>query len=250
MIHYTLAIAQKETGDMVGSLENLRAFLAAHPTPRTKRFRKPAEAVVDDLAGRVARVTISVSPDGLEGLEVTLDDDSVAEAALGRERIVNPGKHLLKATATGYHEATKSFELEESGTTEVALSLTPKPEPEPEPEVAPAVAAGPDRPSTESEFPTGPVVLMDAGVLTFGVGLTVGLVGVGEIGDAQHSESPEVDAARTKGSAGDVVAGVGAAAAGVGLVWLLLTMGDEPEAETAALRPWVGGPVSGVELRF
>jgi len=97
---------------------------------------------------------------------------------------------------------------------------------------------------------------MVGGGVAFGVGLTVGLLGVSQAADAPTSDGPEAESARTKSIVGDVVAGVGIVAAGVGLVLLLVDGDDQdpgtidPTAPGVSLRPWADGLVSGVELRF
>src|SRR5262245_27117761 len=40
---YSLAVAQRETGDLVKALESFRAFLALEPNAQSLRFREPAE---------------------------------------------------------------------------------------------------------------------------------------------------------------------------------------------------------------
>jgi hypothetical protein len=89
------------------------------------------------------------------------------------------------------------------------------------------------------------------GAGVFVVGLAVGLAGLSEAGDAPASEGDEADAARTKGLAGDIVAGVGIAAAAAGLIWLIVYDGEpEPEAAVGAMRPWSHGSASGLQITF
>jgi hypothetical protein len=255
--HYSLAVAQQKTGELVEALENFRAFLVAPSAAATESLREPAEQAAEKLSEQVARVAITIRPDGLESLSVSIDGVKVPTAALDRPRLVNPGRHELRATAAGHAEASQSFTVEEGGSAEVTLTLEPAAEPtaEPEPEPEPA-AAPPAEPPDEGASIAGPVVTLVTGIVAIGVGVAVGLVGVSEAEDAPASEGPEADAARTKGLAGDIVAGVGGAVAAVGLIWLIVAATSGPDedeasaADAARLRPWAAGPVAGVQVQF
>jgi hypothetical protein len=251
--HYTLAVAQQKVGQLVEALESLRAFLAAPEEQATNAYREPAQEAVALLDKRVGRVRIDVEPADVDDLAVQIDGSPVPLAALASDRLVNPGVHLVKASAPRYLDAKQTFEVEEGGsaTVSLVLELAPVPDEPDEPtEPEPGPTQGPDQ--VESSFPVGPVVLLASGVAVFGAGLAVGMVGLSEAKDAPASEGEEADAARTKGIAGDVIAGVGIAAAVGGIIWLIVYDGSpEPAAEAAAaVRPWQQGPVSGIQLSF
>ena len=62
--HFSLAIAQMNRGDWVEALSNFRAFLNAEAQPATEAFREPAQEKIEELETKVARITITVSPEG------------------------------------------------------------------------------------------------------------------------------------------------------------------------------------------
>ena len=62
-----------------------------------------AKAEAGAVQARIASVTIAVA--GPENPRVTLDDQRVPVAALGVKRPVDPGDHVVKATADGWQPA-------------------------------------------------------------------------------------------------------------------------------------------------
>lgn len=268
--HYMLAVAQQNTGKLVDALENFRAFLAAPEEPATASLREPAKQAADELANRVAKVSIAILPADLRSAVVTLDGVEVPRAARDRARLVDPGQHELQARAEGWTEASKTFSVGEGETISVMLQLervapgTSAAAPAPAPgqpmlgvTPPPADAAGPgaEAPDDDSAVPVAPLVLLAGGAVVAGVGVTVGLIGVGEAEDAPTNDGTEAEDARAKSLAGDVLAGVGIAAAAVGLVWLIADAasgsGDaEVVAGAARLRPWAARSVAGLEVAF
>lgn len=101
--------------------------------------------------------------------------------------------------------------------------------------------AGPDR--------TLPFALIGGGAALFVAGVVTGLVGFSEAGKAPSAMSPDAESARIKGFVGDALGGVGLAAAGAGVLVLLLQKHPEP-AKAASVRPWIGGTSAGVSFRF
>jgi hypothetical protein len=239
---YSLGIAQRNTGRMVEALENLRAFLAEPSVPATQPYEQPAREAIADLERRVARITMKVEPPGVADLALRLDGVAVSAAAIGVARPIDPGVHEVIATAPGRREARVRVTVAEGGHETVALTLVP-------------AAAGdaradhpPQRPADERSVVL-PAALIIGGGAALGVGITVGLIGVGEASDAPASEGPEADSARVKMITGDVVAGVGLVAAAVGAV-LLLTRPATPAKNAGRGSVWIAPGGAGVRGRF
>jgi PEGA domain-containing protein len=244
---YSLAVSLRELGHYAESLETFKAFLAERASSADGAFEQPAREAIAELEQRVAYVRLRIEPAATPGMTVTVDGVTVPEAAIGYPRLVDPGSHVIRATAPGRLPSQKEVTLAEGQTVDVALELVPEnataavpvpgpvppspavPAPDPEPE--PALA------ETEVAFPTGPVVVTAVGAAVFGVGLAVGLVGVSEAGDAPTRDGEEAAAARDKAVAGDVVAAIGAAGAAAGLVWLIVELTADPETAVARSAP-------------
>jgi hypothetical protein len=137
--------------------------------------------------------------------------------------------------------------------TRVSLSLIPLPgsaptiavlrvEPVVEAPPAPEAGAGP------TPIRVLPITLMAVGGGLFIGGASLGIVGLREASQAPTRDGAEAHAARVKGVAGDVIAGTGIAAAGVGLI-LLLTSG-KPRPAPTRVGLWTSGTTAGIEARF
>jgi len=254
---YSLGVAQKESGHLVDALESFRAFLKSSRSAAAEAYVPAAETAVSELEGRVARLTITVRPADAEGLTVVLDGDSIPIAALGRPRLVDPGPHAVVARAEGYRQAVGNAELSEAGSDSLTLELKPLPKsaaPEPEaPEPGRASPPPPDE-GDDGGSVVLPVTLLVGGIALLGGGVAVGMAGLGKASAAPASEGDDADSARTLALVGDVMGGIGIAAASVGLILLIVHVsGDDGGASTASLaatsRDWAFGP-SGVGPRF
>lgn len=233
---YSLGVAQMSIGQHVEALESFRAFLAEPVTDTTTTYVDPARGAIDELERRVAHLDIDVRPANAEGLVISVDRVDVPSAALGLPRLVNAGKHIVRARAPGYASRTAAITVAEAETKAVVLVLRPE---------GVAVDPAPDA-ATSGDFPTGPVLVMASGGVVAATGIGVGLAGVAEAGDAPHADSPEADRARTKATVGDVLAAVGVGAALAGFLWLILdddddasAVGDARPPRDAAWRPRV-----------
>jgi hypothetical protein len=256
---YALGLAQYHTGQLVEALESLRAFLAdpsAATTQGSEDYAKTAKQTIAELEKRVASVTLAITPRGIPGLVVTVDGQKVPEVALDLRRLVNPGKREIVASAPGYREARATVTLAEGEAKAVSLTLeavpmgsqaAPNPGPAGPAPSSPQPASSPAAPSRAI-----PIGLMAGGAAVLGVGITVGMIGVGEAKAAPTRDGPEAARARTKMMAGDVVGGVGIAAAGAGAVVLVVQIVSAKQQAPArgSVTPYVTGREIGVLGRF
>jgi hypothetical protein len=261
LTHYSLGVAQRETGRFADALHSFRAFLAEPSEPATAGFEEPARAAIAELEGRVGRLALTVEPRGLTGLGITIDGEPVpptVEAA----REIDAGPHEIVARASGFRDLIGHFTVGPRATVTMTLALSSNGTfapsrlviagavPPPDPVVAPRAGAltivGPAPPPLQPVSPV-PIALLASGAALFTAGLVVGLVGVKEAGDAPTQNGSDASAARTKATVGDVIASVGGVTAGIGLV-LLLTQrrwSEAPKSAHAPLlsasrdRPWV-----------
>jgi hypothetical protein len=250
---YSLGVAQHRTGRLVDALESLRAFLAEPPAPATEPWQGPAKELVAELEKRVASIELAITPPGLPGLSVTIDGKAIPAAALDRRRLVDPGAHQILVSATGHREARAQITLAEGSSQRVALTLVPAPRVEPP--LPPKTPLGPlRREEAPPEAPSRalPFALLGGGAAALGAGIAVGWVGVGEAKSAPTRDGPEASRARAKMLAGDIVAGAGIAAAGAGLVVLVVqaVSGKAPKPGSVSLSVWTSGPGVGLAGRF
>jgi hypothetical protein len=286
-----LARAQVKLGRLVAARELynkiLREPLAGDAPPAFLTAREAAEAEIETIEPRLARLTIKVEGASEKPVTVTMDGRPVASALIGVSAPADPGKHELSATAEGFIAKPQTVTLAEGGQGQVLLSLVPDPNykpPAPPPGDAPAAA--PASSGMASAPPVGSepqaTSLAVPAYTAFGVG-AVGL-GAGILftlqssskrsdaddafatcqaagdGDCRENDpsagevvSLEDDAksAQTLATIGYIVGGVGVAA-GVTLLILDGSGGSESAGSRSSptLRAWVGYRSAGLHGTF
>lgn len=139
-----LARAQVGLGKLVSAQELYSR--AAHETlppnasSASKKAVQDAQTELDALGLRIPSVVINVK--GSDAAKVTLDGIEVRAAALGVKRPVDPGKHVVTASATGFATSEVAVNLAEGKSESVTLELKPR-QAEPPPVVAVAPVAKP-----------------------------------------------------------------------------------------------------------
>jgi hypothetical protein len=224
---YLLAVAESATGRYAAALRRFRAFLAGPPGDALERYGPAARDAVVELEEQVGRVTVTTEPT-VRDAAVMLDGRAVEP---GAEEVVDPGVHVVVVRAAGYEHARREVTLAPGQAGEVRVPLT-------------ALGPAGEEAAPERDAPIAAAILLGSGALVFGVGLSIGLTGLREADEAPASEGPEADAALQKTIAGDVVAGVGIATAGVGLILLIVHYASDEEADAVAFS------LGGLTLRF
>jgi hypothetical protein len=251
---YSLGLAQSKIGLLVEARDNLRAFLEAPPSPKSKELEPEAHRLLDQLAERIPTIAVVVEPSTVLHPAVTIDGKDAGGGSLARIEL-DPGPHEIAARAPGWEEKRAQVILAEGDSQPVTLVLAPSPPPlPPPPEVPPPAPTVPRADAAPPPAAGGPrrrvasFALMGAGGAVFVTGLAVGLTGVAQAHSAPGRTGPDVNAAKAKALAGDVVAGCGIAAFGVGLILLLTSPRPSGAARRADTRAFVDG--EGVSLRF
>jgi hypothetical protein len=136
-----LARAEAHLGKYVEASEHYRkVVLEGAPPGAPQPIRDAIDAAkkeLGDAESHRAKATISVK--GPDQPSVTLDGAPMSQAALGVERLVNPGPHAVHVTATGWKDADQSFTVADGGTAQVAVQM----------EAGPAAAPAPAAPGAD-----------------------------------------------------------------------------------------------------
>lgn len=125
-----LAKAQLERGLLVEARDTLLQVTrhpkeAGEPSAYAKA-REEATELAQKIAPRIPSVTIEVEgAPGDAAVEVKVDGAVVPPAALSAPRKVNPGAHVITASASGFQTATSNVTVKEGETRRVALKLVP-----------------------------------------------------------------------------------------------------------------------------
>lgn len=145
-----------------------------------------AHAHAEALEPKLVRLTVQVpEPSRVAGLTVTRDGARLAAGEWGVAIPIDPGEHLIAASATGRAPWEARTALKESGTVAVpVLDLLPKVEP-----IAPPVTPVDDRPVAPTSWwtplRTTGVVVAGAGAVGLVAGGIVALVAKGKYDDAK-----------------------------------------------------------------
>jgi hypothetical protein len=276
-----LARAQVGLGKLVDAQESYRRIigdpLPVNAPPPFVQAHHAARTELAEVAPRVAWITITVS--GADGPTIKLDGQTLAPAALGVRRAIDPGTHAIVVEVQGTVVKQTTVTLGEGKSETVPLALgTPGSAPGPTPTLALPEASKP----AGSEPPRGtskaaPPPLQTLGFAAIGIGgagLLVG-VGTGAAVLAQHGSLasdcpngrcpvqvvPRMNTynALTKASTAGFVGGGVVAAAGVVLVAIArkrALSGPAPVGASAAtsvgfsVLPTPGGGAFGVRGSF
>jgi hypothetical protein len=251
-----LARAQAAQGKVVEAWENYHRVILENATssPAFAKALADAQAEIASAEARRARLTIFVP--GIGAPRVTIDDVPIRAEALGIERLIDPGAHVVQATADGYAPAVQAVTLAEGGGQSVTLTLQKE---------SPAIAAGSTEGATRGSLPSAPAGgggsgMMIASWVSFGVG-GAGLVGgvvAGILALSDHSTlkskctgpggacPPSEDSALSSYHTVGALSTVGFVLAGVGVatgVTLLLVAPKNPPATPATgfrVSPYLG----------
>jgi tetratricopeptide (TPR) repeat protein len=245
LTRYSLAVAQERVGNLVESMENLRRFLREADHHSTRPYETPARDMLAQLEARIARVKV-VIPGEPRGTQVRIDGREIPAAAVGVDRIVNPGRRRVEVTVPGYALFRREIELEEGGRWEVVVRTSQATQ-----RSAWGLELVADSGEHEEPSHATPIVLVAAGGAVFAGGLVVGVIGYGKAKDASARGGSEAQSARELALAGDLAMGVGLVAAGVG-TYLWWTAQPETTARSWVVTPWAWRSTGGlgVHARF
>jgi hypothetical protein len=221
----------------------------------------------DDIATRLAHATITVT--GPDAPYVVLDDVPLAPGSLGAQRPIDPGTHVVRATARGYEAAMTRFAVAEGGDVAAVLAMSPSERREvdeaavatpaaatheADPATTPAPSSGPPggiagpaaavSDAGSSPFLIGAYASFGVGGLGLIVGVTEGLLGSSKRAQLAATCAPncaqsEVDKAQTAftlSTVGYVTAAVGLT---TGITLLLLQPKAQPHSGPS-IAPVVG----------
>jgi hypothetical protein len=232
----TLVRAPSITVMLARSLVRLGRFLEALDRyEETLRLPLSADApeafrlAVDDarteaiaLRARIPRLEVRTSPDQAH-VNVTLDGRPVPEALLNVERPVDPGSHVLAASAPGLTPFQQEFSVNEGEHRVIELPAEAKPAPKAaEPRVM-------EQPATGSSNRTLGIVLTGAGVAAVTVGAVTGAIALNRKSDLDAvchpgcpaSSEDEISSFRLNRTLSYASFGLGAVALGIGGYFLL-----------------------------
>lgn len=194
-----IARCQVELGKLVEGAETYRRLARVRlPAGSTQAFEDAVAAAGPELAAvepRVPAVTLVVAPAKLAGLELRIDGEKVSAAAVGVERPINPGKHLVEASAPGYRPARSELQVSAGEKKRLELKL------ERDERAATSAAAPRAATDRQRQEPAGAPTSAgrdDPGVLGFMLGVRLGgALPFGDVAKASVSAQPGASGTQT-----------------------------------------------------
>lgn len=249
-VRFHIALCEENLGKLVAALGGYELALAEADSVG-ESFRVEVEEKIAALRVRIPKLVIERG-DGAEAAKVELDGVLLGSSSIGVDVPIDPGPHVVTATAPGFDDFSTTIDVAEESTQTVTVTLA-------ETEVAPVeeepVVEEPE-PPPEKKFPVVPVSLIGGGgVLLLGSGamLIMRSVALNDFrslcpGDLcppksqlTDDEQDEIEKSRSRvmtyGVLSPVLAVAGAGAAGVGVVMLIRqSKADRDEADTESAR--------------
>jgi len=222
----------------------VREGVPADASPAFAKAVEDARGEIAALARRLPSVVLRVDGPAASSAEVEIDGVRVAAASLGAPRFVDPGSHVLRASAPGFSTSESTFTVREAESAELPIVLRA---------VGTIAAASPRETTTEPSrsrdgvlaagFVTGGV-----GVAALGIAAVTGALYLGAEGDvddhcddAGRCDAEGIDAAssgETLGAINTVALFGGLAALGGGVALVVWAYsGEEAGAASAPPRP-------------
>jgi hypothetical protein len=221
---------------------------------------KLARQHIPSIEPQLSKLTVRVSDGGAAGLRVRVDGEEVPPARWGSGLPVDPGDHIVDATADGQAPWKTSVHVGDNADQQTA-SLPPQMNGVPPAATATATTTAPPEQSPPSNTTrTVGFVVGGAGIVAVGVGAYFGVRALGDRSDATGlcPSSPctdpngvsKNDSAKTEAWVADFAIGLGLVAVGVG-VYLAFVRHDGPTTTNPAtgavsLVPIVGPGEAGV----
>lgn len=249
-VHFHLGLCLENTGKLVDALNefNRADEATGADDPDAALIIEKSKKHVSTLEARVPRVVVS-APKDVDGVAVTLDDAPIAATLVGSAIPIDPGTHVVRATAPRRVAFERSFTASDSTSTKVDVVLPIDPNAPPDPVLT---ADAPS--STTSSDHVWPWIFGGFGVAALaGAGamfaLRANALSELESSCPSHSDCPPdkqstYDRGRRDAILGDVLLGVGAAAVVTSIV-LFSVGGRKEEAKTSFVVTPFGASVVG-----
>jgi hypothetical protein len=166
-VRYHVALCEEKTGDWVQAIGSYRMALVEAEQGKARDVIDSARQGIDALEPKIPKLTVTRGA-GAAVADLRLDGKPLGPTLVGTAFAVNPGPHVIEASAPDRKPFRLEFDLAEGATRSVHLVL---------PE-APVDASGPPvEPPPAPDAPSGGSALLP-------VGITVGVLGLASLGVA------------------------------------------------------------------
>jgi Tfp pilus assembly protein PilF len=178
LVLYNIATCHRELSHYGDAVKYYQRFLSEGKGKVPPARLKEAQAELDGVLARIARVTITIK--GGEGARVILDGNDLGTMPIDGPLIVPPGEHRLVVRAEGKQPAERSVRVASGDEVEVTLQLTDAPKAPPvetleiERPVTPPPPPKPKRFGLGIAFGTNALNVPETGAPTLGIAFALG----------------------------------------------------------------------------
>jgi len=263
-VRYHIAACEENLGKMVAALGGYELALK-HGQGMPPGFLAEVQQSIDYLKQRIPTVIVSRG-EGAQAAAIELDGVQLGSKSIGIEVPLDPGPHVLRATAQGYQDFEETINVSEGDREEITIDLVPLPAaaPPPPPPVQPEPQPEPERGYGALPFIVGGsgLALAAVGGILLGVSqgqasqalaLCDGNTDCTALGDeddpADWYEARSLwSSARTLEAVGWVGIGVGVAAVATGTVLYVIDPGRKSEQARVRVLPHAPQTMAGFSV--
>jgi hypothetical protein len=259
-------------GKLVQGAEELtrvvRENLDAQAPPSFRTAQDRARARLEETRPRIPKLRLVVhGVAGNAALTVLFDGEPIPVASLGLDRPVDPGRHRVEVSASGYNQASGEVTLQEGETQALSLELLRLPHSDSAPSTNTSGRAS-DKAALlhEPRSRTPAYIALGIGAAGIAAGTVFGIVTLSKTSSLDKlcptrstcpaSAQPEIDTSKTTALTSTISMGIGGAALLAGLYFAFRGRGSEPAATadkaaaSPTLRPWIGFGSAGFDGSF
>jgi hypothetical protein len=120
-VMYNLGLAQRAVGRNREAVESFRAFLQMPGHERNPELVPQAEQFIRELGSAVGEVELRIEPS-----QAAIEVDGQPVERRGGHLALDPGRHVVSATAEGFARATQNVTVTSGGTTVLVMRLVPE----------------------------------------------------------------------------------------------------------------------------
>jgi hypothetical protein len=258
-------------GKLVQGAEELTRVVRENIDPQApasfRTAQDRARVRLEETRPRIPKLRLVVhGAAGNAALTVLIDGEPIPVASLGLDRPVDPGRHRVQVTATGYSQGSGEATLQEGETQALSVEIVRLPESESaQSRNRPEGASDKAAPLHERRSRTPAYIALGIGAAGIAAGTVFGIVTLAKASSLDKlcptrstcpaSAQPEIDTSRTTALTSTASFGVGGAALLAGLYFAFRGPGSEPapiadKAGPPTVHPWIGFGGAGFDGSF
>lgn len=248
-VRYNIGLCEENLGQLIAALGDYEMALGDAQAANATDVTSVAPGRIEALRARIPKLVVRRSEDS-RAATISIDGVRMGDAVVGKEMPVDPGSHLVEASAKGFQPFSQRVEVAEKETKTVEVALVPVEQPG----AVPADAAGASSAPASTSADTGtshktnivPYVVGGAGVATLAASGVFFLLRAGAVSDldgacgADRLHCPPdnqstIDRGKTYTTLANVTLAVGVVALGTGTVLYFTSQNKRSPSSSASL---------------